>query len=54
MDTIDLDIQNGNSKSMDTIDLEIEHIKEYQVFKDHGKVVYEKGKIINALKEHQE
>ena len=24
------------------------------MFKDHGNVVYEKGKIINALKEHQE
>ena len=43
-----------NGRMLLIIDLEIEQIKEYQVFKDHGKVVYEKGKIINALKEHQE
>ena len=39
-----------NTKWKDAIDLEIEQIKEYQVFKDHGKVVYEKGKITNAPK----
>ena len=38
---------------MDAIDLEIVQIKEYQVFKDYGKVVYEKGKITNAPKEHK-
>ena len=38
---------------MDAIDLEIEQIKEYKVFKDHCKAVYEKGKIINAPKEYQ-
>ena len=40
------DLQNGNTKWKDAIDLEIEQIKEYHVFKDHGKVTYEKGKII--------
>ena len=40
------------TKWKNAIDLEIEQIKEYQVFKDHGKVVYDKGKVINALKEH--
>ena len=34
-------------------DLEIEQIKEYQVFKDYGKAVYEKDKIANALKRYQ-
>ena len=28
-------------------------IKEYQVFKDHGKAVYEKSKVINAPKEYK-
>ena len=31
---LQLDIQVGNNKSKDAIDLEIEQIKEYQVFKD--------------------
>ena len=38
---------------MDATDLEFEQIKEYHVFKDQGKVVYEKGKVINAPKEYQ-
>ena len=50
---LQLDVQNGNTKWKDAIDLEIELIKEYQVFKDHGKVVYEKGKVRNAPKDHQ-
>ena len=50
---LQLDVQNGNTKWKDAIDLEIELIKEYQVFKDHGKVVYEKGKVINAPNKHQ-
>ena len=50
---LQLDVQNSNTKWKDAIDLEIEQIKEYQVFKDHGKVAYEKGKIINAPKDHQ-
>ena len=37
----------------DAIDLQIEQIKEYQVFKDHGKAVYEKNKVIHAPKEYQ-
>ena len=45
-------VQNGNNKWRDAIDLEIEQIKEYQVFKDYGKPVYEKGKVINAPKEY--
>ena len=32
----------GNNKWRDAIDLEIEQIREYQVFKDYGQVVYEK------------
>ena len=35
------------------MDLEIDQIKEYQVLKDHGKVVYEKGKVINAPEGYQ-
>ena len=34
--------------------MEIEQIKEYQVFKDYGKAVYEKDKIGNAPKGYQE
>ena len=33
--------------------MEIGQIKEYQVFKDFGKAVYEKNKITNAPEEHQ-
>ena len=33
--------------------MEIEQIKEYQVFKDFGKAVYEKNNITNAPKGHQ-
>ena len=33
--------------------MEIEQIKEYQVFKDFGKAVYEKNKISNAPEGHQ-
>ena len=50
---LQLDIQNGNNKWKDAIDLEIEQIKEYQVFKDYGKAVYEKDKIANAPKGYQ-
>ena len=52
---LQLDVQNGNTKWNDAIDLEIEQIKEYQVFKDHEKVVLlqDKGKVINASNEHQ-
>ena len=34
--------------------MEIEQIKEYQVFKDYGKAVYEKDKIGNVPKGYQE
>ena len=51
--TLQLDIQNGNNKWRDAIDLEIEQIKEYQVFKDYGKTVYEKDMIGNAPKAYQ-
>ena len=50
---LQLDTQNGNNKWKDAIDLEIEHIKEYQVFKDDGRTVYEKDKIANAPKGYQ-
>ena len=50
---LQLDIQNGNNKWKDAIDLEIEQLKEYQVFKDNGKAVCEKDKIGNALKGYQ-
>ena len=33
---LQLDIQKRNTKWKDAIDLEIEQIKEYQVFKDYG------------------
>ena len=47
---LQLHIQNGNNKWKDAIDLEIELFKEYQVFKDYGKAVYENTKIGNAPK----
>ena len=33
--------------------MEIEQIEEYQLFKDYGRTVYEKGKITNAPKADQ-
>ena len=50
---LQLDIQNGNNNWKDAMDLEIEQIKEYQVFKDHGKAIYEKDKIDDAPKGYQ-
>ena len=50
---LQLDIHNGNNKWKEAIDLEIEQIKEYQVFKDFGKAAYEKNKITNAPEGHQ-
>ena len=50
---LQLDNQNGNNKWKDAIDLEIEQIKEYQVFKDDGKAVSERDKIGNAPKGYQ-
>ena len=51
---LQLDVQNGNIKWRDAIDLEIEQIKEYQVLKDHDKAVYAKNKVIHAPKEQNE
>ena len=48
-----LDILNDNNKWKDAIEVEIEQIKEYQVFKNYGKAVYEKDKIGNAPKGYQ-
>ena len=44
-----------NNKWKEAIDLELEQIKEYQVFKDFGraKAVYDKKHITNAPKGHQ-
>ena len=50
---LQLDIHNGNNKWKEAIDLEIEQIKEYQVFKEFGKAVYDKNNITNAPKGHQ-
>ena len=50
---LQLDIQNGNNIWKDAVQLEIEQIKEYQVFKDYGKAVYEKNKIVNGPKGYQ-
>ena len=50
---LQLDIQNGKNKWKDAIDLEIEQIKEYRVFKNSEKAVYEKDKIGNAPKGYQ-
>ena len=50
---LQLDIHNGNNKWKEAIDLEIEQIKEYHVFKDSGKSVYDKKHIPNAPKGHQ-
>ena len=50
---LQLDIQDGNNKWNDAIDLEIEPIKKYQLFKDYGKTFYEKDKIGNASKGYQ-
>ena len=49
---LQLDIHNDNNKWKEAIDLEIERIKEYQVFKDPGKAVYDKKHITNATKGH--
>ena len=51
---LQLDVQNGNIKWRDAIDLAIEQIKEYQVLKDHDKAVYAKNKVIHAPKEQNE
>ena len=51
---LQLNIQNGNNKWKDAIDLEIEQIKEYQVFKDNRMTVYEKGRIANAPRGYQQ
>ena len=48
-----LGIQNGNNKWKHAIDLKIEQIKEYQVFKDYGKAVYDKDNIGNAPKGYE-
>ena len=50
---LQLDIHNGNNKWKEAIDLEIEQIREYQVFKDFGKDVYDKNTITNAPEGHQ-
>ena len=50
---LQLDIQNGNNKWKEAIDLEVEQFKEYQVFKDFGMAVYDKNTITNAPKGHQ-
>ena len=50
---LQLDIHNGNNKWKEANDLEIEQIKEYRVFKDFGKAVYDKNKITNAPEGHQ-
>ena len=42
-----------NNKWKEATDLELEQIKEYQVFKDPGKAVYDKKHITNAPKGHQ-
>ena len=49
---LQLNVQNVNNKWRDAIDLEIEQVKEYQVFKDYGKAVYEKNEVTNAPKEY--
>ena len=43
MHALQLDVQNGSNKWRDAVDLEIEQIREYQVFKDYGQAVYEKN-----------
>ena len=50
---LQLDIQNGQNKWKDAINLEIEQIKEYQVSKDNGKAVYEKDKTADAPEGYQ-
>ena len=50
---LQLDIQNGNNKWKDAIDVETEQIKQYQVFKDNRKAVYDKDIIGNAHNGHQ-
>ena len=43
-----LDTINGNTKWRDAIITEIDQMDEYDVFKDKGKAIWEKGKVINA------
>ena len=43
----------GNCIRKEAIDLELKQIKEYQVFKEFGRDIYEKNKITNAPEGHQ-
>ena len=53
-EALELDKKNGNSKWYDATQVELNQIKEYQVFEDYGKAKFENHKkISNAPKGHQ-
>ena len=48
-----IDKQNRNTKWQEAIDLELDQIKEYQVFKDVGPTSFDCSKLKNLPKDHQ-
>ena len=52
-DALRLDMENGNHKWQDAMDVEMAQIKEYEVFKDCGKAKWEEKTITNALSGYQ-
>ena len=52
---LELDKLNGNSRWYDATKIEMDQIKKYQAFKDHGKAKYDpkSKKIINAPQRYQ-
>ena len=52
-DALRIDKQNGKPKWQEAIDLELDQIKEYKVFKDMGSASWDHSKLKNATKDHQ-
>ena len=52
-DALRLDMENGNQKWQDAMDVEMAQIKEYGVFKDYGKANWEGKTITNATSGYQ-
>ncbi|KAL7579256.1 hypothetical protein ACA910_011415 [Epithemia clementina (nom. ined.)] len=53
-EAIELDKQNGNSKWFDAVETEMAQIKEYNVFKDGGKAIFDNHKkVTNAPTNHR-
>ena len=54
MDALRIDKQDGTSNWQEAIDLKLDQIKDYQVFKDVGPTSWDCSKLKNAPKDHQE